>query len=403
VNPRHGIPVFQSIKTNPARADISAEVNKEGDALAVGRSSTGGINVPLIQNPSSRNQNQTDMIKDEYFNINDFNNLSLDFGEISNLTHEYYEYEQGQADIIVKSRLKKHYNFWKNIGCYDYILDTIYNGYRIPFFSTPPSICLSNNRSAVNHSEFVVEAIHDLLIKGLIEECESKPIVVNPLIVSVSSSNKKRLILDLKHVNLHLWKTSVKFKDIRIAMQFITNNSYCFKFDLHSAYHHVDIFKSHTDYLGFSWCYGNTVNYLKFLVLPFGLSSACYIFTKLTRPLVKNWRGEGKQIMMHVDDGIDVHIDLQVCKTLSDEVRQDLILSGFVLKKEKYMWSPVQQLTILGYFIDTEKHLIYIPEERLLKVFKTINLIEYNLEKFSKVSVRLAASLVGQICLCRTL
>ena len=107
--------------------------------------------------------------------------------------------------------------------------------------------------------------------------------------------------------------------------------------------------------------------------------------------------------MMHVDDGIDVHIDLQVCKTLSDEVRQDLILSGFVLKKEKAMWSPIQQLTILGYFIDTEKLLIYIPEERLLKVFKTKNLIEYNLEKFSKVSVRLAASLVGQICLCRTL
>jgi hypothetical protein len=111
VNPRHGIPVFQSIKTNPARADISAEVNKEADALAVGRSSTGGINVPSIQNPSSRNQKQNDMIKDEYFNINDFNNLSLDFGEISNLTHEYYEYEQGQGDIIVKSRLKKHYNF----------------------------------------------------------------------------------------------------------------------------------------------------------------------------------------------------------------------------------------------------------------------------------------------------
>jgi hypothetical protein len=27
---------------------------------------------------------------------------------------------------------------------------------------------------------------------------------------------------------------------------------------------------------------------------------------------------------MHLNDGIDVHIDLQVCKTLSDEVRQDL-------------------------------------------------------------------------------
>jgi hypothetical protein len=50
------------------------------------------------------------------------------------------------------------------------------------------------------------------------------------------------------------------------------------------------------------------------------------------------------------------------------------------------MWSPVQQLTILGYFINTENHFISIPEERLLKVFKTINLIEYNLEKFSKVN-----------------
>jgi hypothetical protein len=48
----------------------------------------------------------------------------------------------------------------------------------------------------------------------MIEKCESKPIVVNPLTVSVSSSNRKRLILDLRHVNLHLWKTSVKFEDI---------------------------------------------------------------------------------------------------------------------------------------------------------------------------------------------
>jgi hypothetical protein len=99
VNPRHDIPVYQSIKTNPAQTDISVDVNKEADVLVVGRSSTGGINVPSIQNPSSKHQKQTDMIKDEYFNINDCNNL----GEISNLTHNYYEYEQGQADIIVQS------------------------------------------------------------------------------------------------------------------------------------------------------------------------------------------------------------------------------------------------------------------------------------------------------------
>ena len=91
-------------------------VNKEAAVLAVGRSSTGELNVTSMQNPSSRNQKQIDMIKDEYLNINDCNNLSLDIGEMSNLAHDYYEYEQEQADIIVRSRLKKKlYNFWKNI------------------------------------------------------------------------------------------------------------------------------------------------------------------------------------------------------------------------------------------------------------------------------------------------
>ena len=51
----------------------------------------------------------------------------------------------------------------------------------------------------------------------------------------------------------------------------------------------------------------------------------------------------------------------------------------------------------MGYFIDTENHFISIPEERLLKVFKTINLIEYNLENISEVPARLTASLVGQL------
>ena len=41
--------------------------------------------------------------------------------------------------------------------------------------------------------------------------------------------------------------------------------------------------------------------------------------------------------MMHLDDGIGVHIDLQVCKTLSDEVRQDLILSGLVFNTTNFI------------------------------------------------------------------
>ena len=299
--------------------------------------------------------------------------------------------------MIVKDRLKNHISFWESIGCYDFILETIFHGYKIPFYSTPPSVCLPNNRSAIIHSEFVTEAIHDLLVRGLIEECDDKPYVVNPLTVSASNTRKKRLILDLRHVNKHLWKTSVKFEDIRIAMEFITNNSFCFQFDILSAYHHINIFIPHTEFLGFSWKCDSTTKWYKFLVLPFGLSSACYIFTKITRPLIKKWRGEGKQVLMYLDDGLGTHTDEGICRSMSEQVKLDLINSGFVPKNEKSKWSPVKHVTFLGYNIDTDNSIIKIPDDRLNKVLRTIDDIVFYVTKFGKVHSRLVASLVGQI------
>jgi hypothetical protein len=50
-------------------------------------------------------------------------------------------------------------------------------------------------------------------------------------------------------------------------MEIITNHSFCFQFDVVSAYHHVSIALPHTDFLGFSWKCGN-VKWFAFLVLP---------------------------------------------------------------------------------------------------------------------------------------
>ena len=41
-----------------------------------------------------------------------------------------------------------------------------------------------------------------------------------------------------------------------------------------------------------------------FTVLPFGLSTAPYVFTKLLRPLVRLWRGKGHKAILYLDDGI---------------------------------------------------------------------------------------------------
>ena len=90
-------------------------------------------------------------------------------------------------------------------------------------------------------------------------------------------------MFNLRAVNEHLWKQSVKFEDMPTARQHMKLKSSMFAFDINLAYHHVDIYEPHTEFLGFLWTVNGCRTFLRFIVLPFGRSTACYLFTKLTR------------------------------------------------------------------------------------------------------------------------
>ena len=69
-----------------------------------------------------------------------------------------------------------------------------------------------------------------------------------------NSADKKRLILDLRYVNKHIYTHEVKFDDWKYFRNFLNAGSkFIFKFDLKSRYHDIDIDKKFLAYLGFSW------------------------------------------------------------------------------------------------------------------------------------------------------
>ena len=77
-------------------------------------------------------------------------------------------------------------------------------------------------------------------------------------------------------------KDSIKFDDWKCFENYLEHtDGYVFKFDLKSGYHHVNVFEEHQTYI---------VKLFVFTVLPFGLSTAPFVFTKVVRPLVKYWR-----------------------------------------------------------------------------------------------------------------
>ena len=197
----------------------------------------------------------------------------------------------------MRGRLALCYDEWIKLGASGFVLSVVRDGYKIPFVALPPPKVSSNNTSALNDPSFVSEAISDLL--RTVEILDHQPDLINLLSVSVQSSGKKRLILDLRHVNLYVFKRTFCSEDLSVAIQIFSKGFYLFKFDLKSGYHHVEIFPEHRKYLAFSWDFGDgEVKYFQFTVFRFGLSSAPYLFTKLLKPILTSWRCKGIPMAM---------------------------------------------------------------------------------------------------------
>lgn len=85
--------------------------------------------------------------------------------------------------------------------------------------------------SAFKESDFVSEAILELLSDNRVEEIFSyTPDILNPLTVSIQSSSKKRLILDLSHINMHVFKQNLKCEGLHTVRDAISLHFlFCFK------------------------------------------------------------------------------------------------------------------------------------------------------------------------------
>ena len=280
------------------------------------------------------------------------------------LHEQYFEIQENDfltSSSNVKGRLAENIEFWRNIGANPEIVNILQEGYKIPFFESPPELFSKNNVSALQNMNFVEEAVLELEKSNRVVQTPFKPWVVSPLSVSINKSDKKRLILDLRLINKLIWKQKIRFEDYTVASEYFEKDSFCFKFDLSKGYHHINIFPGHQTFLGFSI----KGNYYCFTVLPFGLSSAPYIFSKVLREMVKYWRSHCIKIVMFLDDGWGTNSNRRLCSADANFVRNSLEKAGFVINYGKSVWEPVQKLEWLGLFWDSEHFSIYIPERRI--------------------------------------
>ena len=93
--------------------------------------------------------------------------------------------EEGRKKQSVKGRLKHSIEFLENtLKANAFVIETINDGYKLPLKETAIKTEFGNNVSTIQNSDFVNEALKELIESNCVIEVQNKPQVINPLSVS---------------------------------------------------------------------------------------------------------------------------------------------------------------------------------------------------------------------------
>ena len=269
----------------------------------------------------------------------------------------------------------------------------IVRGYKIEFASEVP-ISDSNRRKVFSKSEAPViqEELKRLLEMGAIqkvEECVGG--YISPIFTSQKKDGSTRMILNLKSFNDSVQYYHFKMDTLEHAIALLTPHCWMASIDLRNAYHSIAICPEHQKFLTFQFeeCF------YQYKCLPFGLSSAPRIFTKVLKPVFSTLRGWGHSVLGYIDDTLLVAQEPRECETGVRDAVELLERLGFVVHDVKSVFTPSQSIVFLGFELNSRSMTVTLtPEKKLSLVTKCQGLKDKKVASIREVS-RVIGSLVA--------
>lgn len=197
---------------------------------------------------------------------------------------------------------------------------------------------------------------------------------------------------DDRFLNEWLKTQTTKYETIDSVRQMIRRRDFLTSIDLKSAYQHIVIHPSHRHLLGFTalgrrW---------RFRCLPFGVSSAPYVFTRVMRTVVRFFRQRGIRLAIYLDDIIIMAATPELSRLHTRFVLQVLQGLGFLVNSGKSSLEPSQVILHLGVLFDSVRWRITLPDSKILAIAKDARGIARANEQ-GLLTVRMVAGLAGKL------
>ena len=122
--------------------------------------------------------------------------------------------------------------------------------------------------------------------------------------------------------------------------------------------------KEHQSLLQFQW-QGKTY---QFVSLPFGLTSAPRVFTKIMKPVVGLLRQMGIRLVIYLDDILIMHHSKEELLQVVPLICQLFKALGLVVILEKSQMVPKQEMEFLGFWVNSTSLQLALLAERMRKI-----------------------------------
>ena len=213
------------------------------------------------------------------------------------------------------------------------------------------------------------------------------------IFLAPKKGGKWRPVINLKPLNQFIKKQKFKMATLQSTIQDVNAGDWLVSIDLKDAYFHVPIHLSHWKYLRFA--VGN--DKYEFMVIPFGITTAPRVFTKMMAPAAEYIRKEmGLYNSPYLDDFLMKDKERSFLVSKSQEVINFMLDIGLVINWEKSEIVPSQDWVHVGARFRTSVGMGTLPEERVLKV---VNLVE-TIQRAHQVSARDFLRMLGLLNSC---
>jgi len=277
----------------------------------------------------------------------------------------------------VGGRIQFFQKAWLQSTSDSWVLEIVSQGYSLEFTQLPLFRgVISTPLHKGLGKEIILEEVQTLLKKQAIEPVpreQEEDGFYSTFFLVPKKDKGLRPILNLRPLNNLIVKRSFKMENLRSVKKAVNPEDWLVALDLQDAYMHIPIHRNFRKYLRFKI----GAQAYQFKVLPFGLSSAPRVFTKVLAPLVALARREGMHIFPYLDDWLQKLPTSRPLMIMLQRLIEILVSHGFLINIPKSVLDPTQSLVFIGGHFQTDRNLVSLPQEReekLLTALKSFKL-----------------------------